>query len=67
MLYHLKSIEIACKHIQCASPYIDHLISSFYKHYNQSLEPIAEEISYISETVKRPSIKAQKSYSDHAK
>jgi hypothetical protein len=39
-LYHLKAIEMACKHISCSSPYINHLITSYHKHYNQSLDTI---------------------------
>ncbi|KAM3136860.1 hypothetical protein pb186bvf_011119 [Paramecium bursaria] len=41
--YHLKAIEIACKNISCSSPYINHLITSYHKHYNQNLESIQEE------------------------
>ena len=33
-IYHLKAIEIACKHVMCSSPYINHLITSYHKHYN---------------------------------
>lgn len=39
-IYHLKAIEIVCKHISCKSPYIDHLINSFHKHYNLNLDVI---------------------------
>ncbi|KAL4456125.1 hypothetical protein ABPG74_014086 [Tetrahymena malaccensis] len=42
-IYHLKSIEIVCQHITCKSPYINHLITSYHKHYNQNLETILEE------------------------
>jgi hypothetical protein len=39
-LYHLKAIEIACKYITCSSPYINHLITSYHKHYNSNLDTI---------------------------
>jgi hypothetical protein len=42
-LYHLKAIEIACKYITCPSPYINHLITSYHKHYNQNLDIIVKE------------------------
>ncbi|CAD8180633.1 unnamed protein product [Paramecium octaurelia] len=42
-LYHLKSIEIACRHIAFQSPYISHLITSYHKHYNINLDVIREE------------------------
>eukprot|EP01017_Pseudomicrothorax_dubius_P023516 TRINITY_DN2510_c0_g1_i12.p1 TRINITY_DN2510_c0_g1~~TRINITY_DN2510_c0_g1_i12.p1 ORF type:complete len:797 (+),score=114.81 TRINITY_DN2510_c0_g1_i12:128-2518(+) len=42
-IYHLKSIEIVCKYIPSPCPYINHLISSYQKHYNQNLETIPEE------------------------
>ncbi|CAD8076454.1 unnamed protein product [Paramecium primaurelia] len=42
-LYHLKSIEIACRHITYQSPYISHLITSYHKHYNMNLDVIREE------------------------
>ncbi|CAD8199241.1 unnamed protein product [Paramecium pentaurelia] len=42
-LYHLKSIEIACRHIIYQSPYISHLITSYHKHYNINLDVIREE------------------------
>ncbi|KRW98821.1 hypothetical protein PPERSA_10592 [Pseudocohnilembus persalinus] len=47
-IYHLKSIEIVCKYIVSKSPYINHLITSYHKHYNQSLETIQEEASFYS-------------------
>ncbi|CAD8183154.1 unnamed protein product [Paramecium octaurelia] len=42
-LYHLKAIEIACKHIACSSQYINHLITTYHKHYNSNLDAIQEE------------------------
>ncbi|CAK85603.1 unnamed protein product (macronuclear) [Paramecium tetraurelia] len=42
-LYHLKAIEIACKHIACSSQYINHLITTYHKHYNSNLDTIQEE------------------------
>lgn len=39
-VYHLKAIEIACKFVACKSPYIDHLVQSYHKHYYNSLEII---------------------------
>lgn len=42
-VYHLKAIEIACKFVACKSPYIDHLVQSYHKHYYNSLEIIQEE------------------------
>ena len=33
-IYHLKAIEIVCKYITFKSPYINHLITSYHKHYN---------------------------------
>ncbi|CAD8110216.1 unnamed protein product [Paramecium sonneborni] len=42
-LYHLKSIEIACRNITYQSPYISHLITSYHKHYNINLDVIREE------------------------
>lgn len=38
--YHLKAIEMACKHIVCGTPYINHLITSYHKHYKQNLDTI---------------------------
>lgn len=38
--YHLKAIEMACKHIACSTPYINHLITSYHKHYKQRLDTI---------------------------
>lgn len=32
-LYHLKAIEIMCQGISTCSPYLNHLIASYYKHY----------------------------------
>ena len=46
--YHLKAIEIACKNISCSSPYINHLITSYHKHYNQNLESIVFMLNYFS-------------------
>ncbi|CAD8170855.1 unnamed protein product [Paramecium octaurelia] len=50
-LYHLKAVEIACKNITCSSPYINHLITSYHKHYNSNLDTIQEEsmMSMVSE------------------
>ncbi|CAD8087189.1 unnamed protein product [Paramecium primaurelia] len=50
-LYHLKAIEIACKHIACSSQYINHLITTYHKHYNSNLDTIQEEsiTSMVSE------------------
>ncbi|CAD8088982.1 unnamed protein product [Paramecium sonneborni] len=50
-LYHLKSVEIACKHITCSSQYINHLITTYHKHYNSNLDTIQEEsiTSMVSE------------------
>ncbi|CAD8090588.1 unnamed protein product [Paramecium primaurelia] len=64
-LYHLKSIEIACRHITTQSPYISHLITSYHKHYNINLDIIKEEsiLSNISEKqsiVNQESIQTQK-------
>lgn len=47
-LYHLKAIEIACKNITCSSPYINHLITSYHKHYNQNLDTIVMLYTYYS-------------------
>lgn len=33
-IYHLKSIEIGCKFITANCPYINHLVTSYHKHYN---------------------------------
>ena len=33
-IYHLRAIESACKYIKISCPYINHLITSYYKHYN---------------------------------
>ncbi|EGR31517.1 hypothetical protein IMG5_107360 [Ichthyophthirius multifiliis] len=59
--YHLKSIEIVCLAITCQSPYINHLINSYHKHYNSQLEIIEEEdnsnISYQSTQKKENSYK----------
>jgi len=41
--YHLKAIEVACRYITGPCPYINHLISSYQKHYGQDLETIPEE------------------------
>lgn len=41
-LYHLKAIEIMCKGISICSPYVNHLISSYYKHYLHGLNEIEE-------------------------
>ncbi|CAD8190390.1 unnamed protein product [Paramecium octaurelia] len=54
-LYHLKSIEIACRHITTQSPYISHLITSYHKHYNINLDIIKEE-SIISSTSEKQTI-----------
>ncbi|CAD8184074.1 unnamed protein product [Paramecium pentaurelia] len=48
-MYHLKAIEIACRHITTQSPYISHLITSYHKHYNINLDVIKEE-SILSST-----------------
>ncbi|KAL4510660.1 hypothetical protein ABPG72_004814 [Tetrahymena utriculariae] len=48
-IYHLKSIEIVCQAVTCYSPYITHLINSYHKHYNSSLELIEEEASILSQ------------------
>jgi len=39
-----------CKHITCKSPYINHLITSYHKHYNQNLETIVtkKHITFFS-------------------
>lgn len=39
-IYHLKAIETVCKFISSPCPYINHLIVSYQKHYNQALETI---------------------------
>ena len=44
-LYHLKAIELVCKYIPSPCPYVNHLITSYHKHYNQNLETIVEEES----------------------
>jgi hypothetical protein len=41
--YHLKAIELVCKYINGPCPFINHLITSYQKHYNQNLETIPEE------------------------
>ena len=33
-LYHLKSIEIACKFVKSTCPFVNHLIMTYHKHYN---------------------------------
>ncbi|CAD8182405.1 unnamed protein product [Paramecium pentaurelia] len=57
-LYHLKAIEIACKHIACSSQYINHLITTYHKHYNSNLDTIQEES--ISTIVSEFNYKEQK-------
>ena len=37
-----------CKHITCKSPYINHLITSYHKHYNQNLETIVTKTRCFS-------------------
>jgi len=39
-VFHLKAIELVCRYIPSPCPYVNHLISSFNKHYGQSLETI---------------------------
>ncbi|KRX06384.1 hypothetical protein PPERSA_04997 [Pseudocohnilembus persalinus] len=46
--YHIKAVEIVCKFITCKSPYINHLVTSYHKHYNQNLGVIREEESVFS-------------------
>ena len=38
--YHLGAIELVCKYISGSCPYLNHLIISYQKHYNQNLETI---------------------------
>jgi len=33
-VYHLKAIELVCKYIPSPCPYVNHLITSYHKHYN---------------------------------
>jgi len=44
--YHLTAIELVCKYINGVCPYVNHLIASYQKHYNQDLETIPEESFY---------------------
>ncbi|CAD8169311.1 unnamed protein product [Paramecium octaurelia] len=53
-MYHLKAIEIACRHITTQSPYISHLITSYHKHYNINLDVIKEESILSSTSDKLP-------------
>ena len=48
-LYHLKAIEIVCKYVKEDCPYINHLITSYHKHYNSDLDVIvySSSISFI--------------------
>lgn len=48
-LYHLKAIEIMCQGISTCSPYLNHLINSYYKHYLHSLGPIEEHENSVLE------------------
>ena len=48
-LHHLKAIELMCKGISHKSPYLNHLINSYHKHYVQSLVCINEEDSMMSD------------------
>jgi len=41
-LYHLKAIEIVCKYVKEDCPYINHLITSYHKHYNNDLDVIVK-------------------------
>lgn len=46
--YHLKAIEVACRYITGPCPYINHLISSYQKHYGQDLETIVIFLSIFT-------------------
>jgi hypothetical protein len=48
-LYHLKAIEVMCQGITTCSPYLNHLISSYYKHYLQALNSIEEHENSVLE------------------
>jgi len=43
-IFHLKAIEMGCKFIQSKCPYINHLITSYHKHFNLNLETIVIKI-----------------------
>ena len=46
-IYHLKAIEIICKHVFAKSPYINHLITSYHKHYNNNLDVIVKKNKFV--------------------
>ncbi|CAD8108515.1 unnamed protein product [Paramecium sonneborni] len=50
--YHLKSIYIVSDVLPDNSPYLDHLIQSFCTHYQQQLETILEEQSFVDQSTK---------------
>ncbi|CAD8152600.1 unnamed protein product [Paramecium octaurelia] len=50
--YHLKSIYIVSSVLHDNSPYLDHLIQSFCTHYQQRLETIVEEQSFVDQSTK---------------
>ena len=45
--YHLKAIELVCKYINGPCPFINHLITSYQKHYNQNLEIIVNLFEFF--------------------
>lgn len=59
-LHHLKAIELMCKGISSKSPYLNHLINSYHKHYVQSLVCINEEESFLTEMRSRMQSKDKK-------
>jgi len=64
--YHLKAIELVCRYITGPCPYINHLITSYQKHYNQDLETIPEE-SFISDSVSNQDFNLDLAHSEPTK
>lgn len=50
-VFHLKAIETVCKYIKGSSLYVDHLISSYHRHYHAELRCIVEEPSFAEQSV----------------